>query len=47
MLTGDGEFIADFDKGLMCVAIDEHCGETKTEMRGMVSAKMYWASTKK
>ena len=25
----------------------EHCGETKTEMRGMVSTEIYWTSTKK
>ena len=25
----------------------EHCGETKTEMRGMVSAEIYWTFTKK
>ena len=25
----------------------EHCGETKTEMRGMVSTEIYWTFTKK
>ena len=30
----------------MCLPQVEHCGETKTEMRGMVSAAIYWAFTK-